>query len=41
MLEFVIVASMLILTISILAVLLYTFRENSTRVLHLVGSEYP
>ncbi len=41
MLEFIIVASMMILTVSILAVLLYTFKENSSRVLYLVGSEYP
>ena len=41
MIEFIIVASMLILTVSILSVLLYTFKENSTRVLQLVGSEYP
>jgi uncharacterized protein (UPF0333 family) len=41
MLEFVIVATMLILSVTIIAVLLYTFQENSTRVLHLVGSEYP
>ncbi|MFU8779715.1 MAG: hypothetical protein ACNA71_01660, partial [Kiritimatiellia bacterium] len=41
MLEFIIVASMLILTVSILSVLLYTFKENTTRVLQLVGSEYP
>jgi len=41
MIEFVVVAAMLVLCVSILAVLLYTFREHSTRVLQLVGSEYP
>ncbi len=41
MLEFIIVAAMLVLSVSIISVLLYTFKENSTRVLHLVGSEYP
>lgn len=41
MLEFVIVAAMLVLSVTIISVFLYTFKEYSTRVLHLVGSEYP
>ena len=41
MIEYVIVAAMLMSTIAILAVFLYSFREFGGRVLNLVGSEYP
>lgn len=41
MIEFIIVACMLILSVTIFSVLLYTFKQNSVRVLNLVGSEYP
>jgi hypothetical protein len=41
MIEYVIVAAMLMSTIAILAVFLYSFREFGGRVLDLVGSEYP
>jgi hypothetical protein len=41
MIEYVIVASMLVLAASILAVFLYAFREYGGRVLDLVASEYP
>jgi hypothetical protein len=36
-----IVAGMLVLSVTILAVFLYTFREHSGRVLDLVAFEYP
>jgi len=39
--EYVVTAGMLIATVSIMAVLLYTFKEHSNRVLDLVASEYP
>ena len=41
MVEFVVVAGMLLATVAILMVFLGTFREYGTRVLNLVGSEYP
>jgi hypothetical protein len=41
MVEYLIVAVMLIAALSILAVLLYTFKEHETRVLDLVASEFP
>lgn len=41
MVEYVITAGMLVLTVTIFAVFLYTFREHSGRVLDLVASEYP
>jgi hypothetical protein len=41
MIEYVIVAAMLMSTIAILAVFLYSFREFGGRVLDLVASEYP
>lgn len=41
MIEYVIVAVMLTATMAIMAIFLYTFRENSGRVLDLVASEYP
>jgi hypothetical protein len=41
MIEYVIVAAMLMSTIAILAVFLYSFREFGGRVLNLVASEYP
>jgi hypothetical protein len=41
MVEYAITAGMLVLVASILAVLLYTFKENGNRVLDLVASEYP
>lgn len=39
--EFVVVAGMLLAALAILTVFLTTFREYGTRVLDLVGSEYP
>ena len=39
--EYAIVAGMLVLCITIFAVFLYTFRENSSRILDLAASEYP
>lgn len=41
MIEYAIVAGMLLAAVAILAVFLYTFREHSGRVLDLVSSEYP
>lgn len=41
MVEYVITAGVLVAAVAILAVFLYTFRENSGRVLDLVASEYP
>ena len=39
--EYVIIAGMMIATVAILAVFLYVFREHSGRVLNLLASEYP
>ncbi|MBL7077042.1 MAG: hypothetical protein ISS31_06195 [Kiritimatiellae bacterium] len=41
MIEYVIVAAMLVAATTILAVFLYSFREFGGRVLDLVASEYP
>ena len=41
MIEYVVVAAMLVAATSILAVFLYSFREFGERVLDLVASEYP
>jgi len=41
MIEFVVIAAMLIGSIAIMAVFLYTFRQAGERVLSLVASEYP
>jgi hypothetical protein len=41
MLEYMIVAGMLLAVVAILAVFLYAFREHSGRVLDLVAYEYP
>lgn len=41
MVEYVFVAVMLIATVAIMAILLYTFKEHSGRVIGLVASEYP
>ncbi|MEI6149774.1 MAG: hypothetical protein WCS01_11795 [bacterium] len=41
MVEFVVVAGMVLASLAVLTVLLMTFREYGTRVLDLVGSEYP
>ncbi len=41
MVEYIIIAFMLLLSVTIFSVLLYTFKESSVRVLNLVGSEYP
>jgi hypothetical protein len=41
MIEYVIVAAMLVAATAILAVFLYSFREFGGRVLDLVASEYP
>ena len=41
MVEFMVVAGMIMAALAILTVFLVTFREYGTRVLSLVGSEYP
>ena len=41
MLEYMIVAGILLACVSILAIFLYTFREHGDRVIDLVASEYP
>ncbi len=41
MVEFLVVAGMMMAAVAILMVFLGTFREYGTRVLDLVGSEYP
>jgi len=41
MVEFLVVAGVLMAAVAILMVFLMTFREYGTRVLDLVGSEYP
>jgi len=41
MIEYVIIAVLLIATVSILAVFLYTFKQNSGRTLDLIAYEYP
>jgi hypothetical protein len=39
--EFMIVAGLLLATVSIVALLLYTFKEYGGRILNLLASEYP
>jgi len=41
MVEYIIVAAMLTIMVSILAVLFYVFKENGGRVLDLAASDYP
>jgi hypothetical protein len=41
MLEYVLVLGVLVLTVSLLAIFLYTFKEYSGRVLDLAAYEYP
>jgi len=41
MIEYVVIAGMMIAAVAILAVFLYTFKEQGGRVLGLVASEYP
>ncbi len=41
MIEYVVLAVMVITTVSIMAILLYTFKEQGGRVLDLAASEYP
>jgi len=41
MIEYVIMAVFVITTVTIMAVLLYTFKEQGGRVLDLAASEYP
>jgi hypothetical protein len=41
MIEYVVVAALLLTTVTILAVFLYTYKEQSGRVLDLAASEYP
>jgi hypothetical protein len=41
MVEYMVVACMFVLAISVLAVFLYAFRENSGRILDLMASDYP
>ena len=41
MVEFLVVAGMVLASLAILTIFLATFREYGTRVLDLVGSEYP
>lgn len=39
--EFIMVAGMVLATVGILALLLYTFKEYGGRILNLLASEYP
>jgi hypothetical protein len=41
MLEYLMVTGILLASVTILAVFLYTFREHGGRVLNLAGSEFP
>jgi Flp pilus assembly pilin Flp len=41
MVEYIVIAAMLVLAVSIIAILLFAFRQQSGRVLNLVASEYP
>jgi hypothetical protein len=41
MIEYVIIAAILVSTVSIMAVFLQTFRQHSSRTLELAASEYP
>jgi hypothetical protein len=41
MVEYVIMAGMMVAMVSIMAVLLYALKEHNVRVLDLVSSEYP
>ena len=41
MIEYIIVAGILLSVVTILAVLLYVFKQQSARVLDLAASEYP
>ena len=41
MTEYVLTAGILLATVAMLALFLYTFKEHSGRVLELAGSEYP
>lgn len=41
MVEFMVVMGVLLATVAIMTVFLGTFREYGTRVLNLIGSEYP
>jgi hypothetical protein len=41
MIEYVIITGILLSTVTILAVLLYVFKQHSGRVLDLAASEYP
>ena len=41
MIEYVIVAAMLLAVVAFFAILLYALRQQSARVLELVASEYP
>ena len=41
MVEYIVVACMFVLAISVLAVFLYAFRENSGRILFLMASDWP
>lgn len=41
MVEFVVVAGMILASVAILTLFLLTFREYGARILDLVGSEYP
>jgi hypothetical protein len=41
MLEYVIIAGILLASVAVLSIFLYTFRENGDRILNLVSAEYP
>lgn len=41
MIEYVVIAVFVITTVTIMAILLYAFKENGGRVLDLAASEYP
>jgi hypothetical protein len=40
-LEYVVTAGMLVSTVAIMAMLLYVFKENGSRVLEIMSSDYP
>jgi uncharacterized protein (UPF0333 family) len=41
LLEYAIIAGILLAAVAVLSIFLYTFRENGDRILNLVSAEYP
>lgn len=41
MIEYVVIAAIIVATVTIVAIFLYTFKEHGGRVLDLAASEYP